>query len=163
MSSGFRVRRVVVVSTLLVSMGCFTLKPVTGQPLPLGTVVSLSINDAGRAVLSGTMGPEISDIEGRLVQKDSAEYVLAVSLVKLMRGGEQVWSGERIRVKSEFVSGVMERKFSRSRTAFVVSAAAGAIALIASQGILGDKSGDADGKLPPDTGISIKYPRFIKR
>ena len=73
-------------------MGCFTLKPVTGQPLPLGTVVSLSINDAGRAVLSGTMGPEISDIEGRLVQKDSAEYVLAVSLVKLMRGGEQVWS-----------------------------------------------------------------------
>jgi hypothetical protein len=43
----------------------------------------------------------------------------------------------------------------------VVSAAAGAIALIVSQGLLGSLAGD-DGKLPPDTGVSIKYPRFIK-
>lgn len=147
---------------MLIATGCYALQPVVGQPLPLGTVVSLSINDAGRSVLSGTMGPEISDIQGRLVNKDSAEWVLAVEQVSLLRGGEQVWSGERIRVKSEFVSAVSEKHFSRSRTVIVSAAVVGVVGLLISQGILGNVLGD-DSKLPPDTGVSIKYPRYIKR
>lgn len=163
MTTGFGTRRLVVAAALVVSVtGCFTLQPVAGQPLPLGTTVSLGINDAGRAALGGAMGPEISEIEGRLIQKDSAEYVLAVALIKLLRGGEQVWSGERIHVKTAYVNGVSEKRFSRGRTAIVATAAAGVLALLISQGVLGNLAGD-DGKLPPDTGVSIKYPRFIKR
>ena len=155
-------QRLVVVAAVLIATGCYALQPVTGQPLPLGTVLSLSINDAGRAVLGGTMGPEISSIEGRLIQRDSAEYVLAVAQVSLLRGGEQVWAGERIRIKTEFVNAVSEKRFSRTRTAIVTTAVVGVVALVISQGILGSLSGD-NGKTPPDTGVSIKYPRFIKR
>ena len=155
-------QRLVVVAAVLIATGCYALQPVVGQPLPLGTVVSLNINDAGRSVLGGTMGPEISDIQGRLIQKDSAEWVLAVAQVSLLRGGEQVWSGERIRIKTEFVNSVSERRFSRSRTAIVSSAVVGVVALLVSQGIIGSLAGD-EGKLPSDTGVSVKYPRFIKR
>jgi hypothetical protein len=138
------------------------LHPVANQPLPLGTIVSVSINDAGRAALGGSMGPEIGDIEGRLLQKDSAEYVLAVTQLHLLRGGEQVWSGERIRIKTEFVNTVAERRFSRGRTAALSAAAVGVVAIMFSQAIRGAIAGD-EGKAPPDSGISIKYPRFGRK
>ena len=140
-------------------MGCYTLQPVAGQPLPLGSQVSLAINDAGRAALGGSMGPEISDIQGRLLQKDSAEYVLAVSQISLLRGGEQVWAGERVRVQTSFVSTVSERRFSRGRTAILSAAALGVVAGIFSQGILGNLSG-SEGKPPSDSGASNRIPRF---
>lgn len=162
MTSGFAARRLTVAVALLVSMGCYRLQPVAGQPLPLGSVVSLGITDAGRTILGGQMGPEVLAIEGRLVQKDSAEYVVAVAQVRLLRGGIQVWSGEHVRVKSEFVSVVSEEQFSGRRTALVGVAAVGVVAFLISQGILGSLIGD-EGKTPPDTLISQKYPRFIKR
>lgn len=121
--------------------------------------MALGINDAGRAALGGQMGPEISEVEGRLLEKDSAHYVLSVQQIRLIRGGEQVWSGERIDISSQFVTGVQERKFSRGKTALLSTAAVGAVVLAFRQGLLGSLIQD-EGKVPPDTGISIRYPRF---
>ena len=156
-----RRRLLVAVAPLLAAMGCFSLQPVAGQPLPLGSTVSMSINDAGRASLGGQMGPEISDIEGRLLQHDSAEYVLSVSQVSLIRGGTQTWAGERIRIKSDFVTGIAEKKFSRGRSVALGVAAIGLVAIGIKQGILGNIAGE-EGKTPPDTGRTIRYPRFIR-
>jgi hypothetical protein len=40
-------------------VGCYTLQP-TGGPVPeVGSRVAFDVNDAGRAALGGTMGPEI--------------------------------------------------------------------------------------------------------
>lgn len=149
-------------ATVLVSAGCYTLEPVGNQPLPLGSQVSLSINDAGRAALGGQMGPEISDIQGRLLQRDSAEYVLAVAQVSLLRGGEQVWAGERIRVKTGYVNTISERRFSRSRTVAVSAVTLGVVVAIFSQGILGNVAGD-DNHPRTDSANSNRIPRFIKR
>ena len=46
--------------------------------------------------------------------------------MKLIRGGDQIWSGERVSIKKEYVSETYERRFSKSRTialaaVFVVS------------------------------------------
>lgn len=152
-------RRCVVAVALLVSLGCYTMHPVAGQPLPLGAIVALSINDAGRVALGGQMGPEISEVEGRLMEKDSAHYVLSVQQIRLIRGGEQVWSGERIEIKSQYVALVQERKFSRGKTALLSTATVGILALAFRQGLLGSFSPEK-AKLPPDTGVSIRYPRF---
>ena len=57
-------------------VGCYTLQP-TGGPVPQpGTVIGLDINDAGRVALGGSMGPEIGQVEGRLVQRDNSEFVV---------------------------------------------------------------------------------------
>ncbi len=155
-------RRFVVAAGLLAVMGCYSLQPITGQPLPLGMVVSLGLNDAGRAAMGGQMGPEIAEIEGRLVQKDSSAYVLAVAQIRLLRGGTQVWAGERVTVKTAFVTGVSKREFSRSKTAIVTAAAIGVVAIGIQQGILGKVEG-AESKTPPDTSLSIRFRRFVKR
>ena len=87
-------------------VGCYTLQP-TGGPVPkVGTIIGLELNDAGRAALGGSMGPEIGQVEGRLVEKDSGEFVIAVSALHLLRGGEQVWHGETVHIKSEYVSSI---------------------------------------------------------
>jgi hypothetical protein len=105
------------------------------------------------------MGPEISEIEGRLLEKDSAQYVLSVQQVRLIRGGEQVWSGERMSVPSPFVTGVAERTFSKGRTIALSSATVGLLVIVFRQSLFGSLIRD-EGVTPPDTGIAIRYPRF---
>lgn len=152
-------RRVIVAATLLVSTGCYTMQPVTGQPFPLGMTVELAINDAGRVALRPLMGPEVVKVQGRLVQLDSAGYTLAVTQLGLLRDGTQVWSGERVSIKSEYVTSAAERRFSRGRTAVVTAAVMGVVAIVFTQSIKGSLAGD-DGKVPSDTGVAVRYPRF---
>ena len=142
--------------------GCYTLQPVVGHPLAVGNTISLSINDAGRVALSPMMGPNITNIEGRLIEKDSAAYVLAVSQIQTFRDGTQVWSGERTRINNEFVNVANEKRFSRSKTAIVGAVAVGIIVLVASQGIIGSLTRDND-PTPPDTAVTTRIPLFVKR
>jgi hypothetical protein len=135
------------------------MQPVSGDPLPLGIQVGLRVNDAGRLALGGSMGPEISEIEGRLVSKDSVNYVVSVSQVRLLRGGEQIWAGERISLKREFVSAVSERRLSRGRTAAMVGASVGALYLIARSSLLGSLLGE-EARPPSDTGQTTRIPRY---
>ena len=157
--SGFFVRRIVVLATVLVSVGCYSTRPIAGQSTALGSTLVISINDAGRAALSGSMGPSISEIEGRLIERDSSTYLLAVTQIHMFGGGDQVWSGERVSIQSSFVNTVSEKKFSRTKTGLIGAAAVGVVALVLSKGLSGVLSGE-DGKVPPDTGTAVKYPRF---
>ena len=87
-------------------VSCYVLQPVAAGVTPvLGQVIAMDINDAGRVALGGSIGPEISQIEGRVTRNEGDEYELAVSTVRLLRGGEQGWAGEKIRLRKEFVSG----------------------------------------------------------
>ena len=139
-------------SVLLV--GCYTLQPTGGVVPATGTEVAFDISDAGRIALGGSMGPEIAQIEGRLVSKDG-DYDVAVTAVRLLRGGEQVWKGERVRIKPEFVTTVYEKKFSKGRSIALGAIGLGAAAAIASQGILGGGQQDP-GKSPGDTAQSSR-------
>ena len=159
MSARSTSRRIVVAATLLVSTGCYTMQPVSEQPFPVGITVELVINDAGRAALRSMMGPEVAKVQGRLVQKDSTGYTVAVTQLGLLRDGTQVWSGERVSIKSEYVNSVAERRFSRGRTAVVTAAVLGVVAIVFTQSIKGSLFGD-DGKVPSDTAVAVRYPRF---
>ena len=135
-------RRIAVALSGVLVSGCYTLQPViNGHLPPLGSAIALDINDAGRVVLGGTMGPEIGQIEGRLVQKDSVEYVLSVSSVRFLRGGEQTWAGERIHIKNDFVSSVQQKQFSRGRTAAISAVALGVVAIIVTRSLIGSGQG----------------------
>ena len=161
--AGSRTRRLVrLVGTAaigVVMVGCYTLRPAKGtQPL-VGSQIALDINDAGRAALGGSLGPEVSQIEGRLSQHDSGEYVVAVSMIHLLRGGEQVWSGEKVHVKAEHVSSVYERELSKSRSAVMGALGAGALVYMVTRAIVGSLQGDA-AKFPSDTGQSFR--RYVR-
>jgi len=140
--------------------GCYTLEPAAGVAPELGTNVAFDVNDVGRVALGGAMGPEIAQIEGRLISKegDGADYLVAVSAVRLLRGGEQVWRGEQIHIKSEYVTKIYLRRYSRGRTIALSAAGIGAVAILASASILGSGGLDPDPPLP-DTGVGRRVPR----
>ena len=147
-----------VVLVLGLSAGCYSLQPVVGNGVPLGVQVGLDINDAGRTALGGSMGPAIRQIEGRLVNKDSTEFTIAVSMIQLLSGGHQIWTGERIRIKTEYVALVSERRVSRGRTAATVAVTVGVLALVVRQSLLGSFFG-SDSRPPADTLQSTRIPR----
>jgi hypothetical protein len=142
----------------LCTAGCYTLQPVVGSGPFLGDQLSLSINDAGRVALGGAIGPEISEIEGRLVQKDSSQYVMSVTLLRLLRGGEQVWSGEKIPVKSAFVSSVQVRRFSRARSVALGAVGVGTVAYMLTRAIIGSGSHENKPGQPSDSANTLRRP-----
>jgi hypothetical protein len=139
-------------------VGCYTLQP-TGGPVPeTGTVIGLDITDAGRVALGGAMGPEIDQVEGRLLAKDTSGYLVGVTSLHLLRGGEQVWHGEQVQIKKEYVASVYQRRFSPGRSAALAAVGIGAVALIASRSIF--PSGSINQPIGPDSsGTSIRRRR----
>jgi len=139
--------------------GCYTLQPVGTVVPQQGTRVAFGVNDMGRAALGGSMGPEIDQVEGNLLEADADAYLLSVTSVRLLRGGEQQWAGEAIRIKREFVSNTYVRKFSAGRT--VAASAVGVIAIAAIvKGSLLPEGSIEDPPVVIDTNPARKTPRF---
>ncbi|HEX9166233.1 MAG TPA: hypothetical protein VF862_10000 [Gemmatimonadales bacterium] len=140
-----------VLAWALAITGCYTMTPVTGPVPEVGTMVAFAINDAGRAALGGSLGPEVDRIEGRLLETTDDGYLLAVSSLTLLRGGQQVWQGEQVRVSKQYVNSAFERRFSMGRTigagAIVVG---GFAAFLATRSLLG--AGQSETKPPSDSG-----------
>jgi hypothetical protein len=153
MKHGFKL----VVFTVL-SAGCYSLQPALGPAPKSGDQVAFEITDLGRVYLGGAMGPEIGQVEGRLLDSENGDYVLGVTSVKTIRGGVQVWSGERVRIEKQYVARMYERKFSKGRTlAMGIVAVGGAVLLFGkSLGVLG--GGDTPKPPPIDT-----FPSLVAR
>lgn len=140
--------------------GCYTLRPAGGTTLAPGEVVALDINDQGRVALGGSIGPEIARIEGRLVDDDPEEYLLSVRRLEFLRGGEQAWAGERVRIRRDFVGNVYERQLSQPRSYTLAAViVAGAVAFFVTRDLFGlgtNPGGDDDKKPPP---VELTWPR----
>ena len=143
-----RLVSITIASVLLA--GCYTLQPAGGIVPDVGNQVAFDVNDAGRVALGGSMGPEISQIEGRLVRRDSAQYVLAVSTVHLLRGGEQSWAGETVHVKNDYVGTSYLRQFSPGRTVVLSALGLVAVGAIVKTSLV-VFSNNADTSTPPDS------------
>lgn len=130
------------------------------MPAP-GTEVAFDVTDAGRVALGGTMGPEIAQIEGRLLDSQNGDFVVSVSSVKLLRGGQQIWTGERVRIDKNHVGRVYEKRFSKGRTIALGAVAVGGVTafmLSRDLGVFGRKTIDP----PPDTGETFTIPIRVR-
>lgn len=128
------------------------------MPQP-GTEVGLDINDVGRVALGGAMGPAIRQVEGRLVSKDTSEYLIAVTAVHLLDGGDQAWRGETVHIKTEYVSSLYQRRFSVGRTVALGAVGVGAIAILGTRSLTGLGSVDRGDTISGDTAHTQRIPR----
>jgi hypothetical protein len=123
-----------------------------------GTEMGFEISDAGRLALGGSIGPEISQIQGRVVDSDSGSFLVAVTDVQFFRGGEQTWTGEKVKLQKSYITRYYEKRFSKGRTVTMSALGIAATALIVSQTILGAGSTNPDQK-PDTSGTSVRIPR----
>lgn len=134
---------------------CYTLQPARAAEARVGTQIAFDVNDAGRVALGGSMGPEIAQVEGRLISADNAEYDVAVSTVRFLNAGEQVWRGDRVKIKAEYVKSAYERRFSSGRTvALGTSLVGGIAAYVVGRALIG--SGTEGQRTPGDTGSALR-------
>ena len=153
------IRWITLSGCFVLGTGCYTLQSASLTAPQPGTVVALDVNDAGRVALGGTIGPEIGQIEGRLVSQEPSEYVLAVSTVRMLRGGEQVWSGERVRIGRDQVGNAYVRRFDKGRTLALGAVVVGAVAAIALSSDLIGFGREPDPPIePPTGGESLRVP-----
>lgn len=146
----------IVVGIALLS-GCYTYQP-TGAATPeIGQEYAFDINDVGRVGLGGSMGPEIAQVEGRLMSRENAEYLVEVTAVRFLRGGEQVWKGENVHIKSEYVTTTYERHFSKGRSISLGAAGVGAVAFLLTRSLLGGGN-EPEGTTPPPVGSNSRVP-----
>ncbi len=104
------------------------------------------------------MGPEIDQVEGVLLKQDSVEYVLAVKSVHTIRGGDQVWTGEKVRVKASYVNGVMKRKLSKGRTLIAGVIGAGLVVFAVKASLNGSGTFDPKPDHPDTAHTSVRKP-----
>jgi hypothetical protein len=111
-----------------------------------GLHVALDISDQGRVGLANQLGPGVTRIEGLITSADSEAYVISIAEISTIGGGSAKWTGERVSIRPQYISGVETREFSRSRTMLAIGAAALAIGLfIVTRSLVG-------GGYSPDTG-----------
>jgi len=151
-SAGRRAGALILVFLLGFTSGCYTFTPAAAAPAP-GTEMVLGLNDQGRVSLGQSVGPAAQTIEGTLRAKNDSAYVIAVSSVRYFNGGTNIWGGEPLSVGTSMVQEARERRFSRSKTALVVgAAAAGVLSFILSRSLFGSSSPDKDSPPPPPVG-----------
>ena len=123
------IRSVSLILIATLQAGCYTLQPARVSP-EVGTRVAFDVSDEGRVALGGSVGPEIDQIEGHLVDTDNGDYVLAVTAIRFIRGGQQTWTGERVSIKEAYVARAYERRFSKARTIAFTTSLLGAAAMV---------------------------------
>ena len=124
--------------------GCYSMEPTFGTMPPAGTPVAFDVNDVGRVALGGSMGPEIAQVEGTLVSKDTSNLLLAVTQVHFLKGGWQVWNGEQVQLKSSYIGSTYKKEFSTSRTITLAAAAAAGFYWIASHSLIASGTEDTN-------------------
>ena len=133
-----RFRLIGVASLGVLLAGCYSLQPVRGVDPEVGSRIAIDVNDVGRVGLGQSIGPEIAQVEGKLIEKDTASYLMALSSVRMLRGEEQPWTGEQVRVKKEYFGPTYQRRFSKGRSiALGVASVGGFVLFLASRSLFG--------------------------
>lgn len=147
-----RVGSLLMAAALALNTACHVYVPLQTAPSP-GMEIALDLNDRGRAELAGSIGPAVQRVVGVLVAATDSVYELNVTSVTYFSGAAQEWSGERLRVRTDYVSQTRERKLSRSRSLLVGAGSAAAIvAAIVTANLVGGASPIPTPTEPPPAG-----------
>ena len=82
-----------------------------------------------------------------------------MSNIQLLGGGAQIWSGERVKIKEEYVNTAYQRRFSKGRTAALSAVFIGGITAFAFSRNLFGFGTEGTPRPPGDTAISHRAPR----
>jgi hypothetical protein len=145
-------RRLLAILCPLASLvvACYDYRPATSPAVLVGRRIQLLLTDSGSVVLAARIGPAVEAIEGQYLGDSAGVLLLAMAASRARSGVEMDWRGERVAVPRALVASMLERRFSRSRTAFASGLAVlGIGAMTAALRGKGDASGGGSVINPP--------------
>lgn len=113
--------------SLFLQVGCYTYEPLQTSLPSTGRRMAVVINDRGRLSLGEKLGASVDRVDGMLVGVDSMSVTLDVYGTTDLRGNSSTWSGERLLVPKDAITGYRERHFSKRRTYILVGTMVGAV------------------------------------
>lgn len=112
-------------AALSLQMGCYTYEPLqTGVPAT-GSRIAVVLNDRGRGLLGDRLGSAIDKVDGLLVEGDGQSVTLEVYRTMDLRGNAASWTGERVQLPRDGITGFQGREFSKRRTFLLVGTVVG--------------------------------------
>lgn len=108
---------------MVLASGCYGYYPST-QPSPVGHDVMITLTDSGSVVLARQIGPAAESLIGRIATDSDNSVTIAMMSVHQRDGNETAWRGEPVVVPRLLMSSLVERHFSRARTALFTGAVA---------------------------------------
>ena len=127
-------------AALSLQVGCYSFLPLQTSVPASGQRIAVVLNDRGRALLGDRLGPAVDKVDGLLVEGDSMSVTLEVFRTHDLRGGDATWTGERVQVPRDGITGYQERSLDRRRTFLLTATIVGVIAasvLLANLDVLG--------------------------
>lgn len=114
-------------ATLSLQIGCYTYQPLRTSLPATGQRIAVVLNDRGRFSLGERLGSAVDKIDGLLVEVDSMSVTLEVFRTTDLRGNSASWTGERVQVPKDAITGYQERQFSKRRTYILVGSMVAAV------------------------------------
>jgi hypothetical protein len=107
-------------ATLLLQMGCYTYQPLQTSVPATGSRIAVVLNDRGRAAVGDRLGSAIDKVDGLLVEGGGSDVTLEVYRTIDLRGNAATWTGERVQLPKDGITGYQGRQFSKRRTYLLV-------------------------------------------
>lgn len=155
--------KVLVLSALLSTAGCYTYAPAPARSVEPGTDVKVHLSTPEDVELSSVTVRDVDRVDGQLTRWTSSdEAVIFTTNLHTRPGVTQRTQGEMVSVAEMNIQSFDAPKFSGGRTAALVvvgvGAVVGIIAAIASSGNKGDAPNDGQGTDPGTQGrINIPF------
>jgi hypothetical protein len=111
--------------------------------------VAVNLTAAGTDTLARYVGPNATDIEGRVLNARGSDLLLAVSVVRKRNGEEDFWKGEAVSIPQAAISRLQQRRLAVGRTLLLVGAVAVAGATVGAAASSGSSGGGGGGGGPP--------------
>jgi hypothetical protein len=127
--TGDTMRCLLLGTTAMLAMGCYTAEPVVTATQP-GQELVVQITDAGSAQLAHYVGPGVSVINGRFMNAAGDTLKMAVSSTETRAGDVHFWKGEEISLTKNLVATLSEKKLSPVRSVLATGVALAAAALL---------------------------------
>jgi hypothetical protein len=116
-----RIRRILVLVTVVTSSACFHYVPAVPAASPQGTPVRARLSRMAEFELAQFTVNNIDQVEGEVVRLDGSEIVLSATWLQAVTGNGYAGNGWTVRIPETNVAGFERKQFSWWRSAIVVT------------------------------------------
>jgi hypothetical protein len=114
----------------LLTGGCYTYAEPPATGVSRGQAVRVLLTDAGTAAVAPWVGPRVVSISGRLMSSADSAVTLALTTTEKRNGTDDLWRGEPVLIRREYIESLQRRTFSGSRTFVAGGVAVGLAAIL---------------------------------